>query len=553
MTHLAFARKWRPQKFSEVVGQEHVTRTLRNAILQNRIHHAYLFAGPRGVGKTTTARIFAKAVNCEQLRSGEPCDECEQCVQILDGRSMNVLEIDGASNNSVEDVRTLRENAKYPPVSGRYKIYIIDEVHMLSHSAFNALLKILEEPPEHLLFIFATTDPQKVLPTITSRCQRFDFRRMTIAEITQQLQKIATAENVAVDEDALFAIARKADGSMRDAESIFEQLVNFGDGVVNYEAVREVFNMIDHELFFATEEVLYHARIAALFELVENLVERGYDFFDFLIGLTEHYRHLLVVKAMNAATSLPVGKEWQDRYFTAAQRYTQEALVNILSLLTAAEQQLRYSPNPRVFLEVLLSKIAFLDKALDLAKLLSQSNDANYGTEKVKTGAVSESTVKPQTPKTQQQRSAVGRTEQSEKSDLTVAAVYEAIQESEQLRGIRKLLLDQRLVKISVVGNTVQIDSSDSFVGETLARKQKEFAQILSHKVGKAISIEIIGLQKPTIGIFDDSSIAEPEEQEALQSEYPRRDSAFEREQESEEETQLKALFDLKEVRSKRE
>ncbi len=254
MEYIVTARKWRPLRFDEVIGQEHVTQTLKNAVRMNRIHHAYLFSGPRGVGKTTTARILARVVNCQNPIDAEPCNKCESCISILEGRSLDVIEIDGASNNSVDDVRTLRENAKYPPISGKYKIYIIDEVHMLSTSAFNALLKILEEPPSHLIFVFATTEPHKVLPTILSRCQRFEFHRMEINTIIEQISKIARSEGITIDDMSLYTLAKKADGSMRDAQSIFDQFVASAGKTIQYEKVKELLHIIDNEYYFKVSD-----------------------------------------------------------------------------------------------------------------------------------------------------------------------------------------------------------------------------------------------------------------------------------------------------------
>ena len=237
MAYQVLARKWRPQTFAEVVGQEHISRTLRNAIIQNRIGHAYLFVGSRGIGKTTTARIFAKALNCANNVDGEPCCQCQSCREVAAGTSMDVIEIDGASHNKVEHIRDIRENVQYTPVNGKYKIYIIDEVHMLTPQAWNALLKTLEEPPEHVKFLFATTEPHKVLPTIISRCQRFDLKRISVPLIVQRLRQIADGEHIHVEDNALAAIARAADGGMRDAQSIFDQMIAFCGGLAEGELI----------------------------------------------------------------------------------------------------------------------------------------------------------------------------------------------------------------------------------------------------------------------------------------------------------------------------
>ncbi len=241
------ARKWRPQQFADVVGQEHVTTTLKNAIEQNRLAHAYLFVGPRGIGKTSTARIFAKALNCVKGPTATPCDKCDNCLEITEGRSLDVLEIDGASNNGVEQVRELRDTVRYAPARGKFKIYIIDEVHMLTTQAFNALLKTLEEPPAHVKFIFATTEPQKVLPTILSRCQRFDLRRIPANLIVKHLKEISKKEKVAIDDEALAAIARGAEGGLRDAESTLDQLIAFCGNKIAEADVLSVFGLVAHD------------------------------------------------------------------------------------------------------------------------------------------------------------------------------------------------------------------------------------------------------------------------------------------------------------------
>ena len=295
MSFLVTARKWRPVVFEDVVGQEHVTSTLRNSITQQRIAHAYIFTGSRGVGKTTTARLFAKVINCEKPINNNPCNNCDRCLEITEGRSIDVYEIDGASNKSVAEVRDLREAVRYGPSKCKYKIYIIDEVHMLSNAAFNALLKTLEEPPPYLIFIFATTEISKVPATILSRCQRYDFRRNSISEIISRLTFIAQEENISIDKEALHYIAKKSDGSMRDSQSIFDQLVALCGNNITGEHVRTTLSVVDTEVFFALTDLILQKDVRGGLELVDNIVTRGFAFGDLLRGVIEHFRNLLIV------------------------------------------------------------------------------------------------------------------------------------------------------------------------------------------------------------------------------------------------------------------
>ncbi len=373
------ARKWRPLNFSSVVGQEHITQTLKNAILSERVHHAYLFSGPRGVGKTTCARILARAINCLHPVDAEPCNECENCRGVLDSRSLDVIEIDGASNNSVEDIRKLRENAKYPPSLGRYKMYIIDEVHMLSTSAFNALLKTLEEPPPHLLFIFATTEPHKVPATILSRCQRFEFRSMEIETIVAQLKYIAEKEGIAIDRDSLLTIARKADGSMRDSQSIFDQVVAFCGKSVNYSEMSDALHLVDQEFFFRVSSAIHDKDIAEIFEITNQIVTKGYDLQECLSGLIEHFRNILTVKITGDNRYIGVRNSFTDRYATEAGGFTKGDLLRALQVLAQAEQAMRMAHQPKIKFELALVQLASMDTALDAGALVAALKELKTG------------------------------------------------------------------------------------------------------------------------------------------------------------------------------
>ncbi len=380
MSYQVLARKWRPQKFADMVGQEHVVRTLQNALRNHRVGHAYLFVGPRGTGKTTTARIFAKALNCEVGDEvAEPCCQCESCRQIAAGNSLDVVEIDGASHNKVEDVRELRENVQYTPTSDRYKIYIIDEVHMLSNAAWNALLKTLEEPPPHVKFFFATTEPHKVLPTILSRCQRFDLKRLSAGLIAQRLAWIANRECVKIDERALAAIARAADGGMRDGQSIFDQVISFGQyedsRPIGEEDVISVFGLASSRELHTLARALINDSPAELVRLVQELADRGRDLERTYADLLVFMRDLLIVLVCPEPRELlEVGDAEAGDLLELAAATDQGTVRRILERLIDCEAWLRNALNKRVYLEVIMIKVMRHAHSLPVEAVIERLN-----------------------------------------------------------------------------------------------------------------------------------------------------------------------------------
>jgi DNA polymerase III subunit gamma/tau len=351
-----FARKYRPQTFDDLVGQTHVSRTLKNAVAQNRLAHAYLFVGPRGVGKTSTARILAKSLNCIKGPTVTPCGVCDNCREIAAGNSLDVIEIDGASNNSVEDVRQLRENVRYAPAKGRYKIYLIDEVHMLSSAAFNALLKTLEEPPEHVKFIFATTEPQKVLPTILSRCQRFDLHRIPANLIAQHLQFIAKKEKIALQPAAAHAIARGAEGGLRDAESMLDQLVAFCGEKISESDVLDVFGFTSEQTVIDLTGRILRAETPEAIDLLNQQSEAGKDMMRLIADLIAYLRDLLVLKAKPDALNEDVDPDVRKSLTAQAELISTDRLLELIDQFAAAEGRMKWAPNKKLHFEVAIIK-----------------------------------------------------------------------------------------------------------------------------------------------------------------------------------------------------
>ena len=359
MEYIVSARKYRPMSFDTVVGQSALTTTLKNAVKSGKLAHAYLFCGPRGVGKTTCARIFAKAINCQNpTAEGEACNECESCQSFNEQRSLNIFELDAASNNSVEHIKTLMEQTRIPPQLGKYKVFIIDEVHMLSTAAFNAFLKTLEEPPAHVIFILATTEKHKILPTILSRCQIYDFERMTVANTIDHLKHVAEKEGIGYEEEALAVIAEKADGGMRDALSIFDQAASFCQGNITYQKVIEDLNVLDSEYYFRLVDYALENKVSEAMVLLNDVINKGFDGGLLVQGLAKHVRNVLMAKDPQTLPLLEVSEQQRQRYQEQAQRCPTPFLYKALQVMNQCDINYRQSSNKRLLVELTLIEVA---------------------------------------------------------------------------------------------------------------------------------------------------------------------------------------------------
>lgn len=373
------ARKYRPQNFNTVVGQSHITTTLKNAINNNQLAHAFLFCGPRGVGKTTCARILAKTINCEnKTPDGEACNTCNSCVSFDNGTSLNIHELDAASNNSVDDIRALVEQVRFAPQAGEYKVYIVDEVHMLSAAAFNAFLKTLEEPPPYAIFILATTEKHKILPTILSRCQIFDFKRITNNDTVEHLQEICDKEEITAEKTALHIIAQKSEGCMRDSLSILDKIVSFTDGHLTYANTLEHLNILDEDYYFKLLEHLQQQQLSDALLLLDNILQKGFEADSFIEGFTEFTRNLLVSKDPKAVSLLEVADDFKEKYLAWAQKTDTGWILATLNLLSEANSGFKTARNKKLFTEMLLIKLSYLQQAIEL-----QQNDGSIGKKKL--------------------------------------------------------------------------------------------------------------------------------------------------------------------------
>jgi DNA polymerase III subunit gamma/tau len=360
------ARKYRPQTFDTVVGQKSITSTLKNAIKNDHLAQAFLFCGSRGVGKTTTARILAKTINCtNRSEAVEACDKCESCESFNSGASLNVYELDAASNNSVDDIRSLIDQVRIAPQLGTHKVYIIDEVHMLSTSAFNAFLKTLEEPPKHAIFILATTEKHKIIPTILSRCQIFDFNRIKIVDIADHLANISVKEQITADAEALHLIAQKADGALRDALSIFDQIITFAGSNLTYQSVIENLNILDYDYYFRIVEAAQKEDIPSSLMLLNDIIEKGFDMHNFVVGLSSHYRNLLVCKDMRTAKLLEVGETVEQKYIDQAKVIDGQQIIRALGVLSKTDVDYKASKNPRLLVEMALMQLCSIQKEFE--------------------------------------------------------------------------------------------------------------------------------------------------------------------------------------------
>jgi DNA polymerase III subunit gamma/tau len=368
------ARKYRPAVFNTVVGQSHITNTLKNAIKNNHLAQAFLFCGPRGVGKTTCARILAKTINCTNPTSEmEACDQCESCVSFRNGTSLNIHELDAASNNSVDDIRNLVEQVRFAPPSGKYKIYIIDEVHMLTTSAFNAFLKTLEEPPSYAIFILATTEKHKIIPTILSRCQIFDFNRIQVEDIAHHLQFISDSEKIVADNEALHVIAQKADGALRDALSIFDQIVSFAGQHLTYQSVIDNLNILDYDYYFKITDAILDQSVKDILLTFDEILQKGFDGNNCINGLSEHFRNLLVAKDSATVQLLKVSEQLKQRYLAQSTKCSASLLLSALNIANQCDIHYKQSKNQRLHVELAFMKMCHIQSALNIAQLPDDS------------------------------------------------------------------------------------------------------------------------------------------------------------------------------------
>lgn len=499
MSYLVLARKYRPQSFNDVYAQDHITRILTNAIEKDRIAHAYLFTGPRGVGKTSLARILAKGLNCIEGPTATPCNVCDNCREITAGVSSDVTEIDGASNTGVDDVRDLQKELMYSTNKSKFRIYIIDEVHMLSKSAFNALLKTLEEPPEQVIFIFATTEPHKVLPTIISRCQRFDCKRIPIESIVKRLQDICVQEKIHAEEEALFQIAKKADGGMRDALSLMDQVISYGQDEISLSLVENVFGILPWDTYQGLLEAIITRQPASMITLLHEVMERGADLQEFLNGVLDFTRNLLLVKLGVATPEIP-NMHVRDMQ-TLAKQFEANTLIYITSLLIKLKQDLKESNTPVLLAEMVFVKLSRIQEMYDLEKVLQfiaqgkalPIQEVSY----IQTGTKQETDCAPaQDPATSIPAKLVAEVKEEQVSfpELTMEFVSrEWSNLLEQLKkelGVAAVQL-QNCTLVGVINNMIQLNTSNSMSFKSIENNKSQITETLKRFFNKDVKLSI--------------------------------------------------------------
>jgi len=524
MSFIVTARKYRPQLFDEVVGQEHITNTLKNGIKSGRVAHAFIFTGPRGVGKTTTARILAKALNCLNPKDAEPCNVCDMCKSIQSTQSMDIIEIDAASNRGIDDIRTLRDSVKYTPTTGKYKVYVIDEVHMLTKESFNALLKTLEEPPAHTIFIFATTDIHKVPITIISRCQRYDFRRIDVNTTKLLLKKIAEDQKITIDDKTLTLIAKKSDGGLRDAESFFDQVVAFCGENVEYETVIKILNFIDDELYFQVSDAIKAKDYKAAFTVSEKIYQNGWSFTDFLEGLIEHFRNILTVQISETTAYIETAEVYKERYTKNRNAFTENDLIRIISSLTKTSTEFRYAVNHKLKIEMALCFIIGLEATLSISQLVGIVESGKFSeiqttVTEAKTADELNRMVKLSNQNTEQkieQKAPQVEVNISENRGVTEQKVSEPLPKgsSHNLEAIsdqwekfvsavtkeKKLLFGKIMGQISpvrLVNNILYVYLKDDFGKSVILQHQDYFTQKANEIFGKKLTFNFVEIEEP--------------------------------------------------------